>query len=817
MNRNIWFTCFAIHALVYGNHVPRLTDTKFYKDGDIILGGLLNLHIFDSNRECVNLDAVSVLHRVEAMVYTIEEINSRQDILPGVTIGYEIYDSCVSEDVALSATFALLENITKSDLCDGTAGVGHKLKGVVGPRRSSVSAAISRVFGLYHMPQITYMASSDELSDKSAFPFYLRAVPPDRLQVSTMMDVIRHFNWTYISLVNSDGSYGKYGANEIKRQAALLDICIATAEEVSRFANDAQIDVIVNNLLDHREASVVVIFSVVYMANRVFEGVKRANATDKFIWIGSDGVYDLVANGNGGVGHGGFFIEQFNTRSDGYESYFKTIALESSENPWLGEYWTHYNMGESQEDGFSANMGISAVIDAVYTYGFSLESMRYHLCGNGVGVCEDFLKADGRALLPYLRNSSFYGTRGLVQFDENGDLLGKYVVKNLQLINGRYERVTVGFWDSLADEEKLSMDNGAVTWGVETNPKAETPKSVCSEPCPKGHIVIPHGDVCCWDCFQCRDNEIPANNYTECRPCELLNWPDIDFMRCEPILPTYLEWNEPIAVSLISVSLIGLAISVITTFGYVIYRNKPLIKASSRELSYIMLAGVTFSYIMVFVFVAKPTLPTCVLVRLGLMLCFTVTYAPMLTKVVRIYRIFKSSSKSTKRLTMIGPTSQVIITSTIIVIQLCINVIWAIVIPPNAVLEMPIETKKRVELSCNVSAAEIGASVAWNILLIVLCCWFAFKTRKVPDNYNESRFIALSVYTTLVIWMAFIPTYITVQDSTFKVSVLSCAILLNAYVTIVCLYVPKLYAVHYVNDENVRIRFAVQVDVSNST
>ncbi|XP_070539992.1 metabotropic glutamate receptor 3-like [Ptychodera flava] len=809
----------GVLGFAFCSHVPHLTDTKYSKQGDIILGGLLNLHIFDAKRECVQLDSVSVLHRVEAMVFTIEEINQRDDILRGVDIGYEIYDSCVSEDVTLAATLALLQNITKNALCEAVGGGGdedrQKLKGVIGPRRSSVSAAVSRVFGLHHMPQITYMATSDELSDKSAFPFYLRAVPPDRLQVSVMIDIVRHFNWSYISLVNSDGSYGKYGANEIKRQAAMYGICIAAAEEVSRFATEEQLDYIVKKLLEYKNAKAVIIFSVVYMANRVFDAVRRANATDSFIWIGSDGVYDLAAYGNGEVGKGGFFVEQFNTESIPYENYFETIKPESSENPWLIEYWERYrNCSDCQEPdhGFSAYMGISAVIDAVYVYGYALEAMRVDLCGTSPDACDEFYEADGQILLPYLRNASFEGTRGPVQFDENGDLLGKYVVKNLQYVDGEYQRVVVAIWDSLAEGEKLDMDNGKVMWGVAVDEDIGKPKSICSEPCPGGHIVIPHGDVCCWDCFQCRNNEIPVLNNTKCQPCQLFHWPNEALDECDSIPPTYIRWSDPMAITLVVIAFAGLVMSILTVLGYVVHRNKPLIKASSRELSFIMLFGVTFSFIMVFNFIAKPTLATCVVVRLGLMLCFTMTYAPMLTKVVRIYRIFTAGKKSTKRPGMTGPMSQIVITSVIVSVQVFISGIWAIIVPPDATLEMPIETEKRVELSCNIGADEVSTSVAYNLLLIVLCCFFAFKARRVPDNYNESRFIALSVYTTLVVWLAFIPTYSTVKDSSFKVTVLSFATLLNAFVTLVCLYVPKLYAVHFVNDENARIRFVSQVN-----
>ncbi len=85
----------------------------------------------------------------------------------------------------------------------------------------------------------------------------------------------------------------------------------------------------------------------------------------------------------------------------------------------------------------------------------------------------------------------------------------------------------------------------------------------------------------------------------------------------------------------------------------------------------------------------------------------------------------------------------------------------------------------------------------YNLALIVACCFYAFKTRQVPDNYNESKFIAVSVYSTLVVCLAALPVYFTAVAALQKVATLCAALLLNVYLTLVCLYLPKLYAVRF--------------------
>jgi len=45
--------------------------------------------------------------------------------------------------------------------------------------------------------------------------------------------------------------------------------------------------------------------------------------------------------------------------------------------------------------------------------------------------------------------------------------------------------------------------------------------------------------------------------------------------------------------------------------------------------------------------------------------------------------------------------------------------------------------------------------------LMLVCAVIGFVTRKLPENFNESWFIFISVATTLFAWAVFIPAYFT--------------------------------------------------------
>ena len=51
------------------------------------------------------------------------------------------------------------------------------------------------------------------------------------------------------------------------------------------------------------------------------------------------------------------------------------------------------------------------------------------------------------------------------------------------------------------------------------------------------------------------------------------------------------------------------------------------------------------------------------------------------------------------------------------------------------------------------------------MILITVCTIYAVKTRKVPENFNEAKFIGFTMYTTCIIWLAFIPLYFGTANS----------------------------------------------------
>lgn len=107
--------------------------------------------------------------------------------------------------------------------------------------------------------------------------------------------------------------------------------------------------------------------------------------------------------------------------------------------------------------------------------------------------------------------------------------------------------------------------------------------------------------------------------------------------------------------------------------------------------------------------------------------------------------------------------------------------------------------EREVELSCHMSPAMLVSFLSYNLTIVLLSSVFAFKTRMVPDNFNESRFISVCVTTTLVVWVAFIPTYIHSAKQYLKTLLLTLALLMNHSLALTFLFLSKLFAILYYN------------------
>lgn len=109
-------------------------------------------------------------------------------------------------------------------------------------------------------------------------------------------------------------------------------------------------------------------------------------------------------------------------------------------------------------------------------------------------------------------------------------------------------------------------------------------------------------------------------------------------------------------------------------------------------------------------------------------------------------------------------------------------------------------------IACEIPYQILLPPMIFNFILGLVCAYHAFKTRLLPDNFNESKFIGMTIYTTVVMWMAFVPAYIVISSRYHKAIPLCVALIINAIITTLFLFVPRLYALKWVDRGRMNLR-----------
>ncbi|CDQ77322.1 unnamed protein product [Oncorhynchus mykiss] len=300
------------------------------------------------------------------------------------------------------------------------------------------------------------------------------------------------------------------------------------------------------------------------------------------------------------------------------------------------------------------------------------------------------------------------------------------------------------------------------------------PDSVCSFPCELGERKkMVKGVPCCWHCELCDGYQYQLDelNCDMC-PFDMRPMPNRTGCRSTPIIK--LEWSSPWAIIPVFLAVLGILATSGCIITFIRFNNSPIVRASGRELSYVLLTGIFLIYLITFLMIAEPSAPVCAFRRLLLGLGMCITYSAMLTKTNRIYRIFEQGKKAVTPPPFISPASQLIITFILIGVQLLGVFIWFGVVPPHTIIDYeeqhpPNPEFARGVLKCDMSDLALVLCLSYSIVLMVTCTVYAIKSRGVPETFNEAKPIGFTMYTTCIVWLAFVPIFFGTAQSTEKV------------------------------------------------
>nr|XP_034983474.1 metabotropic glutamate receptor 3 isoform X2 [Zootoca vivipara] len=423
--------------LSLGDHNFMRKEIKI--EGDLVLGGLFPIKEKGSGaEECGRINEDRGIQRLEAMLFAIDEINRDSSLLPGIKLGVHILDTCSRDTYALEQSLEFVKaSLTKVDeaeyMCpDGSYAIQENIPlliaGVIGGSYSSVSIQVANLLRLFQIPQISYASTSAKLSDKSRYDYFARTVPPDFYQAKAMAEILRFFNWTYVSTVASEGDYGETGIEAFEQEARLRNICIATSEKVGRSNIRKSYDSVIRELLQKPNAKVVVLFMRSDDSRELIAAANRFNVS--FTWVASDGwgAQESVVKGNEHVAYGAITLELASHPVKEFDRHFQSLTpYTNHRNPWFKDFWEqkfqcslqnrkphrktcdkHLSINSSN---YEQESKIMFVVNAVYAMAHALHKMQRTMCPNTTKLCDAMKHLDGKKLYKdYLLKVNFTGS-----------------------------------------------------------------------------------------------------------------------------------------------------------------------------------------------------------------------------------------------------------------------------------------------------------------------------------------------------------------------------------------------------------------------
>ena len=809
-------------------------DTTAYKDGDVILGGLFNLNFAGDGEHCGELFTMGLGH-AEAMIFAIDNVNQNPNLLPNVTIGYDIRNYCESIALAMQITYNLVRGsdpvcmttvkVNCSALGNATKVEPKPISALVGPYNSGSAVLVGSLLQIANIPAVSPTATSVELSSRLYKDFF-RTVPPDNWQARVMADIIELFNWTYVAAVGIDDSYGRNGIWALEKESYdRKSFCVAFSEFIPRLEYQEKIRQTVSRIKLKPSIGVIIVWLSGGHGRAFLKEATDENLQGKTLIL-SDALTAEEAvflDPRFTVLDGSLGIQPRDYPDLAFEEHLKQITPAKSvqrEMVWWEELWrSQFNCSatSSNDSGMAtcvANLTsyhavtkirssfVSYLIDAVYALAHALDGIYSCSTPHGAHAADSCPSVQptvkGSDLQKYLRNVSFEGLTGKVSFDSSGDpLSASYDVINFQresITDKGHRKVLVGVWDK-ETMPNLQINASMLRWSSFLS-NLSSPVSFCASECLPGTIKTPT-TPCCWDCIKCPQGTISTDvGSSTCIECDPETTPNEGRTKCEPLPIINITLTTATGISITVVAFIGFVLTLLVCAFYIKFYDTPVVKASSREVSFLLLLGIAALFALSVLELTEPSDLFCSAASFwrysALTLCITVLFVKTM-RITSVFQVDNVAQLFTPCFKTI--TRQTVLISAMNLVTLCLIALWTALDSPGR--DRIIRAEEYIFLVCKPFYTSTGFSLfiavcAYMLTVALLCTYYAFKARGIPENFNETKYIGFSMYILLLSSLAYYPVMFNFES--WYVTLVSCfTTLVTSFGLLSCMFGPKIY------------------------
>uniref|UniRef100_A0A6I8QZA7 G-protein coupled receptors family 3 profile domain-containing protein n=1 Tax=Xenopus tropicalis TaxID=8364 RepID=A0A6I8QZA7_XENTR len=772
-----------------------------------------------------------------ALIFAIKEINADPALLPNVTLGFQVFDTCLALRKAIQATLQMMSGrgeITPNYHCRKES----PLAGIIGDSESTGSILMAQILGLNRFPQvsISYFATNPMLSDRGLFPSFLRTIPSDEFQMKGLAQLVLHFGWSWVGLLASDNDYGQYGLQMVKQEIINGGACVAFSENIITGQPNRNAQYLAQVITKSTANVVVVVTSDVDFVI-VLEELLRQNVTG-ITWVASEAwaTSDLLSGErfrkilSGTIGlaiHSGTmpefskYLNSLHPASHLHDLFIREFWEKTFSCTWPSQETlvTRLNSstlpactGNEKLEGLATEEGHRVSLNiytAVYAIALGLQNLLDCKPGTGPfadGSCADISTFQPWQLLHYIKNINFKNKdQNPIFFDAKGNPPAVYDFVNWRLgTKGTLKQATVASYDlSGPDWKTFNVDTSGIIWA---NRNTQVPLSKCSPSCSPGfrQMIVPEKPPCCYECARCPQGQISnQTDAVECHPCSWDTWPDPNRIKCVPKTTEFLFYEGPLGYGLTSTAMISSPVPLFILGIFICYKKTPIVRANNYSLSCLLLLSLFLCFLCSLGFIGYPQPEKCLLRQVAFGMVFALCISCVLAKTITVVIAFNATKPGNRLRKWTGVRVSYCVIGICVLIQLFLCVIWLILSPPFP--EYDTGTKPGIIIVvCN----EGSPTAFWCMLgylgfLAMISFIVAFLARRLPDSFNEAKLITFSMLAFLSVWVSFIPAYLSARGM-YTVAMEVFAILSSSWAVVGCIFVPKCYIVLFKPNVNSR-------------
>ena len=708
-------------------------------------------------------DFIAVL-MVESMKYTVKKANER---LGKGLIGYQIYDTGidVSLDLLANATLNTLYFIQENYDTNGNICVCSKnlasndVLGIVGLLESSHSIFVHQfTAAFYNLTLVSNSATSVELSDKSLYPNFYRTIPPDNYQADAIASLMLFFNWTYVSILAIDNTYGRTGAQILNEKFQKHNICVSVNAIFSQGSSNEYKE-IASSLKN--SANVIIVWGFLLP---ILEFLKEANTSIELsnkTWVISEAnqhdprILKLKSTFRGTI----ILVLSSIGVDEEFKEYFLNLTYGDAD-PWLKTVFDKIN-NESKTTTRIYDLDYkftfvlaNAVQIAVEVFVNALENYQKDVCKSDDCTIDlsknrdDFNMKIKEVNVSTLQNTTF-------RFDdENNPEIARY---DFYLVDeSRF--ISFAHWSS---EDSFQMSNKIVVNSLKVD-------SYCSQPCPAGqYAVYDPQQTCCWVCKKCPENQAKAETgQHECQKCQAEEYPDSKQSKC--IKLTRVHWSfqkkggNTYLIAASCTSVFGAIVTVFFIITFIAKRNTPVVRSSNFLLSMVQMATHLVLFFLPFLALGEETQAKCIIRTYVSGLLYFTIISLILVKVGYLVSVFGFIHKITKKDKIRVRFKECLVFVCTMVTYVLIIFVIESTYPLTVADEKYLSTFK-VYKSCNTRPFSI-ADISATLIVLVLCAFQSFRGRNLPSEFTNVKYNAFAMFSYTLATIVVIPIGLSLSD-----------------------------------------------------